>query len=71
MMPNPFIGVPVPIILLAILGAFCLLVGVLWGIAVVINLVLEQRLISKTGGKWVHGVPDDEEEYINKLKEED
>ena len=70
-MPNPFIGVPVPIILLAILGAFTLLIAVLWTIAVLINLVNEERLIRKTGGNWKHSIPDDEEEYINKLKEED
>ena len=52
-MPNPFIGVPVPIILLAILGAFTLLIAVLWTIAVIINLANEERLIRKTGGRRI------------------
>ena len=52
-MPNPFIGVPVPIALLALLGAFTLLIGILWTIAVIINLANEERLIRKTGGRRI------------------
>ena len=52
-MPNPFIGVPVPIILLAILGAFTLLIAFLWTIAVIINLISVESLISKTGGRRI------------------